>query len=153
MLNAIPQIEGGARRRFGFRQVAATKTTGATRLVPFVFSKSQAYFVELGDAYARFYTDSGQIQQSGVPIELATPWSASQLFELEYTQNSDTMFIAHRHDQRRARVRGRHARCSVRVPGLGHRWAIHRILGAERLHVHVQLRRPTDLRRHAWRSL
>lgn len=54
MLNAIPQIEGGARRRFGFRQVAATKTTGATRLVPFVFSKSQAYFVELGDAYARF---------------------------------------------------------------------------------------------------
>ncbi|WP_253185463.1 hypothetical protein [Burkholderia plantarii] len=95
MLNAVPQIEGGARRRFGFRQVAATKTTGTTRLVPFVFNKSQAYVVELGEQYARFYTASGQIQQAGVPIELATPWTAAQVFALEYAQSSDTMFIAH----------------------------------------------------------
>ncbi|MCA8323279.1 hypothetical protein [Burkholderia cepacia] len=95
MLNAIPQIEGGARRRSGFRQMAATKTTGTTRLVPFVFSKAQAYFVELGDSYARFYSVDGQIQQSGTPIEIATPWTADKLFELEYAQGSDTMFVAH----------------------------------------------------------
>lgn len=95
MLNAIPQIEGGARRRFGFRQMAPTKTTGATRLVPFVFSKSQAYFIELGDSYARFYSVNGQIQQAGVPIEIATPWAASKVFEIEYAQGSDTMFVAH----------------------------------------------------------
>lgn len=95
MLNAIPQIEGGGRRRFGFRQMASTKTTGTTRLVPFVFSKSQAYFIELGDSYARFYTADGQIQQSGTPIEISTPWTADQLFQLEYAQGSDTMFVAH----------------------------------------------------------
>lgn len=95
MLNAIPQIEGGSRRRFGLRQIAPTKTTSTTRLVPFVFSKSQAYVVELGEQYARFYTVDGQIQQSGTPIELATPWTAAQVFSLEYTQNSDTMFVAH----------------------------------------------------------
>lgn len=95
MLNAIPQIEGGSRRRFGFRQMSSTKTTGSTRLVPFVFSKSQAYFIELGDSYARFYSVDGQIQQAGVPIEIATPWTADKLFELEYAQGSDTMFIAH----------------------------------------------------------
>ncbi|WP_244126798.1 hypothetical protein [Burkholderia gladioli] len=95
MLNAIPQIEGGSRRRFGFRQIAPTKSTFTTRLVPFVFSKSQAYVVELGEQYARFYTVDGQILQGGVPIELATPWTAAQVFSLEYTQNSDTMFVAH----------------------------------------------------------
>ncbi|WP_230686078.1 hypothetical protein [Burkholderia gladioli] len=95
MLNAIPQIEGGSRRRFGLRQIAPTKSTFTTRLVPFVFSKSQAYVVELGEQYARFYTVDGQIQQSGVPIELATPWTAAQVFSLEYAQNSDTMFVAH----------------------------------------------------------
>ncbi|MDN7497927.1 hypothetical protein QZM89_22250 [Burkholderia gladioli] len=95
MLNAIPQIEGGSRRRFGFRQIASTKSTFTTRLVPFVFSKSQAYVVELGEQYARFYTVDGQILQGGVPIELATPWTAAQVFSLEYTQNSDTMFVAH----------------------------------------------------------
>ncbi|MCC5029748.1 MULTISPECIES: hypothetical protein [Burkholderia] len=95
MLNAIPQIEGGSRRRSGFRQIARTKTTGTTRLIPFVFSKSQAYFVELGDSYARFYSVDGQIQQSGVPIEISTPWSADKVFELEYAQGSDTMFVAH----------------------------------------------------------
>ncbi|HIH2621665.1 TPA: hypothetical protein ACYLIB_005619 [Burkholderia cenocepacia] len=95
MLNAVPQIEGGARRRAGLRQMASTKTTGTTRLVPFVFSKSQAYFVELGDSYARFYSVDGQIQQSGTPIEIATPWTADKLFELEYAQGSDTMFVAH----------------------------------------------------------
>lgn len=95
MLNAIPQIEGGARRRSGTREISSTKTTGPTRLVPFVFSKSQAYFLELGDQYARFYSIDGQIQQSGVPIELATPWTTDKLFEIEYAQGSDTMFIAH----------------------------------------------------------
>ncbi|MGX5880081.1 hypothetical protein MJS38_06395, partial [Burkholderia gladioli] len=95
MLNAVPQIEGGARRRFGLRQIASTKTTGTTRLIPFVFSKSQAYALELGDHYARFYDVNGQIQQSGVPIEVATQWAASVVFGLEYTQSSDTMFLAH----------------------------------------------------------
>lgn len=95
MLNAIPQIEGGSRRRSGFRQIARTKTTGTTRLIPFVFSKNQAYFLELGHQYARFYTIDGQIQQSGTPIELATPWTSDKLFELEYAQGSDTMFVAH----------------------------------------------------------
>ena len=95
MLNAIPQIEGGARRRFGTRQIASSKSTGTTRLVPFVFSKSQAFVLEMGDQYVRFYSKDGQIQQSGTPIEVATPWTADQVFEIEYAQGSDTMFIAH----------------------------------------------------------
>lgn len=95
MLNAVPQIEGGARRRSGTRQISSTKTLGTTRLIPFVFNKSQAYFVELGNQYARFYSIDGQIQQDGTPIEIATPWTSDQLFQLEYAQGSDTMFIAH----------------------------------------------------------
>lgn len=95
MLNAVPQTSGGAKRRDGSRQIAATKTTGVTRLIPFVFSKTQAYVVEIGDQYARFFTPSGQLTNSGAPLEIATPWTADKVFGVEFAQGSDTMFIAH----------------------------------------------------------
>jgi len=95
MLNAVPQISGGAKRRAGSRLVAPTKTTSTTRIIPFVFSKSQAYVIELGDGYARFYTLDGQIVSGGTPIELDMPWAASDVFNVEFSQGSDTMFMAH----------------------------------------------------------
>lgn len=95
ILNAVPQVQGGVQRRGGFRQIARTKTTGVTRLIPFVFSKSQAYEIEFGDSYARFYTAAGRIETGGTPIEIPTPWTADKLFSVEYTQGSDTMFVAH----------------------------------------------------------
>src|ERR1044072_6800387 len=68
MLNAVPQIAGGAKRRAGSRILASAKYGNrTTRLIPFVFNKDQAYVLELGDAYARFYTTAGQIVQSGSP--------------------------------------------------------------------------------------
>lgn len=95
MLNTVPQVAGGGFRRAGSRIIAPTKTIGTTRLIPFVFNKAQAYVLELGDSYVRFFTQSGQITQSGSPIEVATPWPAGEVFAVEFAQRSDTMFIAH----------------------------------------------------------
>lgn len=96
MLNAIPQVAGGSRRRPGSRIIAAAKSaTATTRLIPFVFNKSQAYVLELGDQYARFYSSAGQIVSGGVPVELATPWTDDEVFEIEFAQSSDTMFVTH----------------------------------------------------------
>jgi hypothetical protein len=95
MLNAVPQIAGGSKRRAGSRILASAKYGNrTTRLIPFVFNKDQAYVLELGDAYARFYTTAGQIVQSGSPVEIAMPYPQAQVFNVEFAQGSDTMFLA-----------------------------------------------------------
>lgn len=57
---ALPQ--GAAMRRPGTRFVAPAKFADkAVRLVPFEFSTTQAYQIEAGDGYFRFYRNRGQI--------------------------------------------------------------------------------------------
>ncbi len=82
--NMIPLVQGGVTRRPGTMYVAETKgsvdyvvddyaaddyittASGASRLVPFEFSVTQAYILEFGSQFIRFYKDRGQIQTSGV---------------------------------------------------------------------------------------
>lgn len=63
--NMIPLVQGGVTRRTGTMFVSEIKS-GAARLVPFEFSTTQAYILEFGAEYIRFYKDRGQIQTSGV---------------------------------------------------------------------------------------
>jgi hypothetical protein len=60
--NFVPLVEGGATRMPGTYFVIETKTSAKqSRLVPFHFSTTQAYVLEFGDLYIRFYKDEGQI--------------------------------------------------------------------------------------------
>lgn len=62
MENMIPLPQGGAQKRPGTKYIAEVKTSSlATRIVPFEYSTSQSYVIELGNQYARFYTDGAQI--------------------------------------------------------------------------------------------
>lgn len=91
--NVIPLLHGGARRRDGWRYVAAAKNAGkAARLVPFVFSTTQAYVLEVGDQYLRFFKDGVQIAG---PYEIATPLLETELFDFDYAQGADTMVATH----------------------------------------------------------
>lgn len=59
MENFFPLPQGGAQKRPGTKYIAEVKNSSlATRLLPFEFSTSQAYIVELGNQYMRFFTDS-----------------------------------------------------------------------------------------------
>ena len=65
--NYLPMQQGGLARRPGTRFVAATKDTSyPVRLQKFEFSITQAYVLEFGNLYIRFYTNDGQLQTSGV---------------------------------------------------------------------------------------
>ena len=65
MGNFLVLPHGGITRRPGSRHIDSTKTgTKTTRLVPFIFSTIQAYILEFGDQYIRFFKDKGQIQVS-----------------------------------------------------------------------------------------
>lgn len=95
--NMIGMPYGGVRRRPGTVYVADVKTSAkSTRLIPFEFSTTQAYIIEVGDQYFRFYRNSGQIETSpGTPTEVATPYLEADLFELMFAQSADTLYIAH----------------------------------------------------------
>lgn len=67
--NMIPLPYGPAERRPGTYFVAELKDNDKkARLIPFQYSTEQAYILEYGDEYIRFYMDRGQIQ-TGVGTE------------------------------------------------------------------------------------
>ena len=97
MENFLPQISGPARKRSGTRFVREVKTSAsATRLIPFEYSTTQAYVLEFGDLYVRFYLAGGVVESSpGVPYEIVSPYTASQVGDLEYAQSADVVYITH----------------------------------------------------------
>jgi hypothetical protein len=98
MPNCKINIHGGAERRDGTVYVAETKNSAARcRLIPYVFSTTQAYVLEFGNLYMRVYVQSGgQVLSGGLPYEIVTPYTTAMLDELDYTQGADTMFLCHR---------------------------------------------------------
>jgi hypothetical protein len=71
--NFIVQPHGGITRRPGTRFVKEVKTSSAkTRLLPFEFSTTQAYCIEFGNLYVRFYKDNGSILEANKTISGAT---------------------------------------------------------------------------------
>ena len=71
--NFIVQPHGGITRRSGSRFVKEVKTSAnATRLYPFEFSTTQAYVIEFGNLYMRFYKNQGAILEATKTISGAT---------------------------------------------------------------------------------
>jgi len=166
-LTVFPQ--GGCQRRSGSKFVCEAKdSSSSVRLIPFEFNITQAYVLELGNNYIRFFKDNGQITETDKVItaitranpavvtssshgfsngdhvwinsvvgmtrlngrrfvvanqttntfeltgenstsydayasggtaskvyEIATTYTTAQIFEIQYTQSADVMFIVH----------------------------------------------------------
>lgn len=57
--------QGGVDNRTGTKHIAEVKDSSkSVRIIPFEFSTTQAYIIELGDQYMRFYRSQGQILDS-----------------------------------------------------------------------------------------
>lgn len=93
--NFFVRVSGGMESRPGLQFIAEAKTTGTTRLIPFEFNTEQTYILELGNQYIRFYTYGGQILSGGSPYEIASPYLAADLFEIEFAQSGDVMTLVH----------------------------------------------------------
>ncbi|UOF83066.1 phage stabilization protein [Caudoviricetes sp.] len=71
--NYVPVIQGPLIRRSGTSYVSEVKSSAtSTRLVSFQFSTTQAYIIEFGNLYMRFYKNNGQITEATVAITGAT---------------------------------------------------------------------------------
>ena len=63
--NWIVHPQGGISRRGGTHFVAGVRVhADGARLIKFIFSQDDAYCLEFGDTYIRFYTDEGQVRES-----------------------------------------------------------------------------------------
>jgi hypothetical protein len=79
-LNLIPLVEGAVMRRPGTRYVAAVKDSSAkTRLLGFQFSTSQAYIIEMGNTYFKFYRIQGQIAVADTAAAISNGTFASNI--------------------------------------------------------------------------
>ncbi|NMY20829.1 hypothetical protein [Pseudomonas sp. WS 5410] len=88
--NAWPLVHGGCTRRDGTLFAAVTKFPAKrSRLIPYVFNKSQAYMCEFGDLYVRIYYLDGTY----TGVELVSPYTEAMLSTIDYVQGADTMFI------------------------------------------------------------
>tara|TARA_R110000796_G_scaffold51781_3_gene122171 strand:- start:1775 stop:4519 length:2745 start_codon:yes stop_codon:yes gene_type:complete len=167
--NMLVYPSGGVTRRPGTYFAGRSKDGGKVRLTNFEFSDEQAYVLEFGASYIRFYKDGGLLTESvktitgitkaspavvtsnghgfsngdrvfiasvagmtevnnreftvastatntfalsgvnssgfttygsggtaGKIVEVATPYSATEIFELNYTQSADVMYLAHK---------------------------------------------------------
>tara|TARA_R100001594_G_scaffold78294_3_gene112900 strand:+ start:24548 stop:26863 length:2316 start_codon:yes stop_codon:yes gene_type:complete len=92
---------GGITKRSGTGYITGIKTqTGSNSgavLVPFIFSKTQAYVLEFGHNYFRVFKDEGQVASGGSPVEITAncDWTAAQVDDLRFAQSADILYVTH----------------------------------------------------------
>ncbi len=99
--NFVPAVEGPARRRPGTYFAAEVKNSAnRTWLARFEYNVEQAYVLEFGDQYIRFYSNHAQVL-SGPPLEVSSPYLLADLtnadgtFALKFEQANDVLYIFH----------------------------------------------------------
>lgn len=88
LLNAIPLVEGGAKKRPGtrFKDVFA----GALRLIPFIPSSENAYMLILGVSFLKVYNP----RNDSVVFETTTPYNTAQkVKEIQYAHTRYRMYM------------------------------------------------------------
>jgi hypothetical protein len=95
--NVLLLPHGGATRRPGTRYLGALKTSATkARLIPFEFSATQVYMLEVGVGYIRLWQNGALVEVSpGVPVELATGYGDWTLVGLQAVQSADVLFLVH----------------------------------------------------------
>lgn len=64
-----------------------------TRMVPFIYSSTIAYTIEMGNEYMSFFYDGELLDADGAPI--STPYQTADLPQLQFEQVGDVMWITH----------------------------------------------------------
>ena len=94
--NFIVSPYGGIIKVPGTRFVTEVKDSAKrVRLIPFQFSNEQAYILEFGEGYIRFYMDGGIIMDGASPYEISNPYSEDELFDIHFAQSYDVLYLCH----------------------------------------------------------
>lgn len=97
--NFIVFPHGGISKRSGTHFVSEVKDSSKrTILIPFVYSTVQAYMLEFGHQYIRFYRNESVLLNGAgsAPLEVATPYTQDDLLTLDFTQSADVLYLVHK---------------------------------------------------------
>lgn len=96
-LNFFPSRQGPAVSRPGTRMCGTTKFAwGDCRLLPYVYSDTVSFVLEVGNSYIRFWTNGQRVETvPGSPFELTAPWLANDLPELQWAQVGAVLTVTH----------------------------------------------------------
>ena len=77
--------------------VEAAREYGKTRIIPFVFSKTDSYIIEIGATYFRFYTNGAVVTSPGTTVlEIVHTYTEDEIFEIQYAQINDVIYLTHK---------------------------------------------------------
>lgn len=65
------------------------------RFVQFAFSTQDTYQLLFGNLNFEVYRSAGRIEEAGVPVTVAHPWTEQELLDLVWAQSSDDIYITH----------------------------------------------------------
>lgn len=97
--NFIVFPHGGISKRSGTHFISEVKDSSKrTILIPFVYSTVQAYMLEFGHQYIRFYRNESVLLNGAgsAPLEVATPYTQDDLLTLDFTQSADVLYLVHK---------------------------------------------------------
>lgn len=83
--NPVPPVNGYGISGYGVM----------VRMIPFIYSSTIAYACEFGDLYIRFFYNGAALMDNSSHVEVVTPYLQADLFQLQYKQIADTMWIVH----------------------------------------------------------
>jgi hypothetical protein len=105
--NVICLGQGGVKRRGGMKYID-TLTDTAVRFVTFEFNVTQTYLLVFANAKMYVYKDG--VKQTGLNGTgndyITTPYNATQIKEISFTQSADTLIICHNSHAPRKILRG-----------------------------------------------
>ena len=94
--NMIVSKYGGVDNRPGAQFITKVNdSTNPVRLIPFQYNGQQQYVLELGNYTLRIIQNGTVLESGGVPIVVTTPWPATEIFKLKYTQSADVLTVCH----------------------------------------------------------
>jgi hypothetical protein len=92
--NCLVRPYGLIMNRPGLQYIAETKdSTKKARLLEFIFNESDAFIIEMGEFYFRFYTLGAQVAG---PYEVAHTYTEAEIPDVHYAQINDVIFLVHK---------------------------------------------------------
>lgn len=88
LVNFLPKLQGGVEKRMGTVEVDEI-SRGITRIIPYVYSSNSAYLLLFSHEYLLIYKNGALINST------ITDYQESELFEIQFAQNWDTLFLVH----------------------------------------------------------
>jgi hypothetical protein len=89
--NMLPRIYGPVERRPGTKYIADCEDHNVkSRMVPFVFSSTIAYDIEFSALKMNIYFDGSIVDEN-----IVSPYTEADLFQLQFNQSADVMWIVH----------------------------------------------------------